>query len=134
MKILTADDAPDMLIMIRTIIQKLGHDVDTASDGLEAWDMLQKRSYDVVVSDWNMPFINGLELVKKIREADFEQYTYAILCTGNDQDGDLVKAIDGGADDYVSKFSTADELRVRLQSAQRIVDLERKLLERSAQM
>jgi len=91
MKILTADDAPDMLIMIRTIIQKLGHDVDTASDGLEAWDMLQKRSYDVVVSDWNMPFINGLELV-------------------------------------------ADELRVRLQSAQRIVDLERKLLERSAQM
>ncbi len=128
MKILTVDDAPDMLLSIRVSIQKLGHDVDTANDGLEAWNMLEKKDYDVVVSDWNMPYISGLELVKKIREVDFEHYTYIILCTGNDAQGDLVKAIDGGADDYVSKYSGHDQLRVHLQSAQRIVDLERKLL------
>lgn len=127
MKILTVDDAPDMLLSIRASIQKLGHDVDTANDGLEAWNMLEKKDYDVVVSDWNMPYIDGLELVKKIREADFDSYTYIILCTGNDADGDLVKAIDGGADDYVSKYSGHDQLRVRLQSAQRIVDLEKRL-------
>lgn len=132
MKILTVDDAPDMLLMIRTIIQKLGHEVDTANDGVEAWEMLQKRPYDVLVSDWNMPFVDGLALVKKVREAEFDHYTYIILCTGNDQEGDLVKAIDGGADDYVSKYSGADELRVRLQSAQRIVDLEKRLLEHTA--
>ncbi len=133
MKILTVDDAPDMLLMIRTIIQKLGHDVDTANHGLEAWEMIQKRAYDVVVSDWNMPYVDGLALVKKIREADFDHYTYIILCTGNDDEGDLVKAIDGGADDYVSKYSGPEQLRVRLQSAQRIVDLEGRLLKRSSQ-
>jgi len=132
MKILTVDDAPDMLLMIRTIIQKLGHEVDTANDGLEAWDMLCKRDYDVVVSDWNMPFLDGLALVKKIREANFDHYTYIILCTGNDEEGDLVKAIDGGADDYVSKYSGTDQLRVRLQSAQRIIDLERRLLKQTS--
>jgi len=132
MKILTVDDAPDMLLMIRAIIQKLGHDVDTANDGLEAWDMLCKRDYDVVVSDWNMPFMDGLALVKKIREANFGHYTYIILCTGNDEEGDLVKAIDGGADDYVSKYSGTDQLRVRLQSAQRIIDLERRLLKQTS--
>lgn len=131
MKILTVDDSPEMLLMVRASIQTLGHDVDTANNGLEAWQMLEKKEYDVVVSDWNMPFINGLELVKKIREAGFEHYIYIILCTGNDAQGDLVKAIDGGADDYVSKYSGHDQLRVHLQSAQRIVDLERRLLKLS---
>jgi len=124
MKILTVDDSPEMLLMIRASIQTLGHEVDTANNG--------KKEYDVVVSDWNMPFINGLELVKKIREAGFRHYIYVILCTGNDAQGDLVKAIDGGADDYVSKYSGHDQLRVHLQSAQRIVNLERRLLEMSA--
>jgi len=132
MKILTVDDSPEMLLMIRASIQTLGHEVDTANNGLEAWQMIEKKDYDVVVSDWNMPFINGLELVKKIREAGFRHYIYVILCTGNDAQGDLVKAIDGGADDYVSKYSGHDQLRVHLQSAQRIVNLERRLLEMSA--
>lgn len=132
MKILTVDDSPEMLLMIRASIQTLGHDVDTANNGLEAWQMIEKKEYDVVVSDWNMPFINGLELVKKIREAGFRHYIYVILCTGNDAQGDLVKAIDGGADDYVCKYSGHDQLRVHLQSAQRIVNLERRLLEMSA--
>jgi len=132
MKILTVDDSPEMLLMIRASIQTLGHEVDTANNGLEAWQMIEKKEYDVVVSDWNMPFINGLELVKKIREAGFRHYIYVILCTGNDAQGDLVKAIDGGADDYVSKYSGHDQLRVHLQSAQRIVNLERRLLEMSA--
>ncbi len=132
MKILTVDDSPEMLLMIRASIQTLGHDVDTANNGFEAWQMIEKKEYDVVVSDWNMPFINGLELVKIIREAGFRHYIYVILCTGNDAQGDLVKAIDGGADDYVSKYSGHDQLRVHLQSAQRIVDLERRLLEMSA--
>lgn len=131
MKILTVDDSPEMLLMVRASIQKLGHDVDTANNGLEAWQMLENKDYDVVVSDWNMPYIDGLQLVKKIREAESDSYTYIILCTGNDADGDLVKAIDGGADDYVSKYSGHDQLRVRLQSAQRIVDLERRLLKMS---
>lgn len=109
------------------ILKKLGHETTLCADGLEAWAALQKERFDVVFADWVMPGIDGLELCRRIRQADHEHYVYVVLCTAKDTQADLLIAMTAGADDFSVKPVRPDEIEVRVRAAQRICDLQSKL-------
>lgn len=127
MKILVVDDARDMRIITKHLLTKLGHNVDTAVDGSDAWQKLMENDYQVVVSDWVMPNIDGLNLCKKVRAHNFSHYIYFILLTGMSGKQNLISGIDAGADDFATKPANIEELEIRLRSASRIVSLEHTL-------
>ena len=127
MKFLIVDDQPTCRMTLNFILKRLGHQTTLCADGLEAWDTLQKERFDVVFADWVMPGIDGLELCRRIREADHEHYVYVVLCTAKDTQADLVTAMKAGADDFSAKPVRPDEIEVRVRAAQRICDLQSKL-------
>ncbi|CAA6815177.1 MAG: Serine phosphatase RsbU, regulator of sigma subunit [uncultured Thiotrichaceae bacterium] len=131
MKILVVDDARDMRIITKHLLTKLGHDIDTAVDGSDAWDKLLENDYHVVVSDWVMPIVDGLELCKKVRAHDFSHYVYFILLTGMSGKQNLISGIDAGADDFATKPANIEELEIRLRAASRILTLEHTLEEQN---
>jgi sigma-B regulation protein RsbU (phosphoserine phosphatase) len=131
MNILVVDDARDMRLIAQHLLRKLGYQADTAEDGQEAWEKLQKKDYQVVISDWVMPKIDGLSLCKKIRAANFPHYIYIILLTGMSGKQNLISGIDAGADDFATKPVELEELNVRLRSAKRVLELESSLAQKN---
>lgn len=131
MRILIADDDPVSRRVLLGYLQKWGHDVVVASDGAEAWRLFEADDFPLVISDWMMPELDGPELIRRIRGVERPEYTYTILLTGRAQKEDLVEGMDAGADDFVTKPFDRDELRVRLRAGERIVGLERKLVEQA---
>lgn len=129
MKILVVDDARDMRMIFKHIVEKLGHEVDTAVDGEDAWAKLQKTEYQAIISDWMMPNLDGLELCKRVRANPFNHYIYFILLTGMSGKQNLISGIEAGADDFATKPVDIDELEIRLRSAQRVLKLENTLAE-----
>jgi sigma-B regulation protein RsbU (phosphoserine phosphatase) len=99
-----------------------------AEDGQQAWDRFCEQEIDIVLTDWEMPNISGVELVQRIRAARDRAFVYVIMLTSRSDKADLVKGIEAGADDYVSKPFDKEELRVRLLAGERIVRLERTLI------
>lgn len=134
MQILVADDDLMQRSFISSILQKLGHEVATAADGREAWEALQKGPASVVFTDWMMPNMNGLELIKKIRAASLERYVYIILCTSKDSRTDAVDGLESGADDFLTKPASLSDIRARLRSGERILQLERGLEEENQKL
>ena len=131
MKILVVDDARDMRIVIQHLLKKLGHQVDVAVDGEDAWVKIKEGDYQVIVSDWVMPNLDGLELCKRIRKTSFDRYIYFILLTGMSGKQNLISGIDAGADDFATKPADIEELEVRLRSAERVLKLEDTLAQKN---
>lgn len=134
MRILIVDDDDDGRILLSRILNKWGHEVITASDGVEAWTILQKGLINFVISDWMMPKMDGIELCKRIRNANFDRYIYVILLTAREEKHDLVKGMESGADDFVVKPFNKGELKVRIRAGERILNLERDLGERNKKL
>ncbi|MEJ7819861.1 MAG: response regulator, partial [Rubrobacteraceae bacterium] len=124
MKILLAeDDAVSRTIAKRTI-ENLGHDCVTAKDGLEAWDMYQNNpDIEVIVSDWMMPNVNGLELCNRVRGLEREGYTFFIFLTSLGSRDHLLEGMKAGADEYLTKPLDTEQLRMKLISASRVTAL-----------
>jgi DNA-binding response OmpR family regulator len=101
--------------------------VTVAQDGAEAWSCFQRDEFPVVITDWMMPELDGVELVRRIRSDPRAGYVYVILLTAKGQKEDLVEAMDAGADDFLTKPFDRDELRVRLRAGERIVALEQQV-------
>ena len=132
MKILVVDDALDMRMVFQRIVENLGHDVDTAVNGEDAWTKLQKNNYQVILCDWVMPELNGIELCKRIRSASsFKHYIYFILLTGKSGKENIISGIKAGADDFAIKPVDINELEIRLRSAKRVLDLENSLAQKN---
>lgn len=131
MKILVVDDARDMRMIFQHIVGNLGHEVDTAFDGEDAWSKLQENEYQVIISDWMMPNLDGLELCKRIRSKPFKYYIYFILLTGMSGKQNLISGLEAGADDFATKPVDMEELEIRLRSAQRVLKLENTLSEQN---
>jgi two-component system, cell cycle response regulator len=113
---------------LQRVIAALGHDCRSAEDGLEALQLHQSDPADVIVSDWEMPNLNGLELCEATRIVDDERYyTYFIFLTGFDAKECFLRGMEAGADDYLTKPFDVDELQARLTSAARVVALNRRL-------
>ena len=133
LEVLVADDDLDTRSALAKAVAELGHTVRVARDGAEAHRMLQERHADVVISDWEMPGMNGAELCRATRVADEEApYTYFILMTGHADREHLLAGMNAGADDYQRKPIDLDELEARLVSAARVVALHRRLADRTA--
>ena len=95
-----------------------------AENGLQAWELFEENEIDMVITDWMMPLMDGLDLCKKIRSSGNEKYVYIIILTARDQKKDLIQILEAGADDYISKPFDPEEFRVRFQTGERILRLE----------
>jgi DNA-binding response OmpR family regulator len=132
MKLLIAEDDPVSRRLLQSYLQKWGHEVVATTNGAEAWLRFQAETFPLVISDWNMPEMDGLELVRRIRALPDRGYTYIILVTDKSQKEDVVTGMDAGADDFVTKPFDRDELHARLRAGERIVALERRLADQNA--
>jgi sigma-B regulation protein RsbU (phosphoserine phosphatase) len=121
-KILAVEDDPVARAVLRNALQRLNHEVIEANDGQQAWERLQKDPVRIVVSDWIMPHLNGLDLCRRIRRRTDADYIYFILVTGNDATAENQReAADAGVDDFLTKPLNFDELWTRLRVAERIL-------------
>lgn len=127
MNILIADDDPVTLKLLSSQLSDWGHTVFEARDGHEAWECVQQRLIDIVVSDWLMPGLDGLELCKRIRGTEQETYTYLILISVQDSKTNVIEGLESGVDDYLTKPIDMATLRARIAIGARIVALERSL-------
>ena len=128
MKILIAEDDAVSRTILRRALEKLGHGCLAASDGEEAWGLYKENpDIDVIISDWMMPGVDGLELCRRVRDHGREGYTYFIFLTALGDREHLLQGLEAGADDYLSKPLDRDELGMRLTSALRVTELHRRL-------
>ncbi len=124
--LLVEDDAPTAYSVAR-LLKALGHEVVTAPDGVEAWSILQDLRAQVVITDWMMPRMDGLELCRRIRESTGRPYTYVVLLTARGGSEDRLAALAAGADDFLSKPFDSRELVARLAVAQRLLTMQEEL-------
>lgn len=134
MKILVAEDSTVMRQLLVHSLKAWHYEIVETADGTEAWERFQHERFPLVLTDWMMPEMNGLELVKKIRASDSADYTYIILLTAKTDKEDLVEAMEAGADDFLIKPCDANELRVRVREGERIINLEQRLAEQNRQL
>jgi two-component system, cell cycle response regulator len=134
MRILIADDSPTPRLMLRRALEQLGHECLVASDGAEAWQLFQGSNVDVVVSDWMMPGMDGDELCRRVRADPDAPYAYFILHTSLEDLGHVIKGMQAGADDYLTKPFEPDQLATRLIAADRVTALHRRLVGQQAEL
>ncbi len=127
MNILVVDDARDMQLILRRILTLMGHQVMLAGDGHVAWELIQQHHFQLVISDWVMPVMDGPTLCRTVRAADLPYYVYIILLTGMSGKQNLIQGMEAGADDFATKPIVREELEVRLRAAQRVLNLEHTL-------
>lgn len=126
MHILIVEDEPVTREVLKRLLIGAGHEVSEAPDGVEAWNVLQSIRIPVIISDWEMPEMEGLELCRKIRGRAGE-YTYFIMLTAKSGRAEYLEAMDGGVDDFLAKPLDAVDLQCRLRVAERILGLRREV-------
>jgi diguanylate cyclase (GGDEF)-like protein len=134
MRILIAEDSDVSQLLLERTLQRWGYEVVSAADGQEAWERFSAEPCSFVITDWMMPRLDGLELCRRIRGEQGHGYTYIIVLTAKNQKADLVEGMDAGADDFVSKPFDGGELRLRIRAGERILALERSLVERTQEI
>jgi DNA-binding response OmpR family regulator len=128
MKMLIAEDDPVSRRVLEATLSKWGHEVVVGRDGGEAWKLLQSDDAPLLaILDWMMPEMDGLEVIRRIREKANGKLCYIIVLTARASKDDVALALDAGADDYIVKPFDAKELRARINAGMRIVDLQEKL-------
>jgi two-component system NtrC family sensor kinase len=131
MRVLIAEDDPISRRLLQSHAEKWGHEVVTAENGAVAWRLFTAGDFPLVITDWMMPEMDGLELIRNIRASSRNHYVYVILLTALTQKSDIVRGLEAGADDYVTKPFDRDELRVRVRAGERIIRLEEDLAEQN---
>jgi sigma-B regulation protein RsbU (phosphoserine phosphatase) len=124
MKTLIAEDDRELRETLSFLLRFEGHDVVEAANGLEAWHEFERSRFTLVLSDWMMPQLDGLELCRRIRETERPYYPYVILLTALKGKDHFLQAMRAGIDDFISKPFDVDELRAKLHVAERIVTLQ----------
>jgi two-component system NtrC family sensor kinase len=129
LNVLVVDDDAISQRLIATYLSRWGYTVTTASDGAAAWELFEENEYEIVITDWMMPNVDGLELIRRIRASERGAYVYALLLTARTDTGDIVRGMEIGADDFIGKPFDRDELRVRVREGERVIGLEVALAE-----
>jgi two-component system, cell cycle response regulator len=128
LRILIAEDDAVSRTILRRAVEKIGHECLAAADGEEAWGLYEENpDLDVIISDWMMPGVDGLELCRRVRGDGRGGYTYFTFLTALGDREYLLQGLEAGADDYLSKPLDRDELGMRLASALRVTELYRRL-------
>jgi DNA-binding response OmpR family regulator len=128
MRVLIAEDDAVLRRLLQNYLEKHGHEIVAARNGADAWERFQSEEFHLVITDWMMPEVTGIELLRRIRASDAPGYVYVLLLTSRSEKEDILEGMDAGADDFVTKPFDQDELRVRLRAGERIIALEQKLL------
>lgn len=132
LRVLVVDDDEDARSALQRVVKGLGHLCAVAADGEQALAMHQSAPADVILCDWVMPRMDGIELLRRTREQDKERYTFFVLVTGlNDRDHFLA-GMNAGADEFLKKPIDAAELGVRLDAARRLTEAHRSLTNRNS--
>ncbi len=129
MRVLIAEDDAISRRVLQAMLKKWDYGTAVACDGDEAWAQLQQpQGPRLVILDWMMPGLDGLEICRRVRQQQQDDYTYIILLTARGQREDIIQGMNAGADDYITKPFDAGELKCRLSAARRILELQDKLL------
>jgi len=129
MNILIAEDDPVSAIALRRVLEKSGHKVTTTANGAEALKAWQEGNFPIVVTDWMMPEVDGLEVCRRIRQAGRLPYTCIVMLTAKQTREDRVQALGEGVDVFLTKPLIANDLIARIQVAERILLMEQEAVD-----
>lgn len=115
-KVLVVDDFPTMRRIVKNLLKQLGFEnIDEAEDGMQALSKLKTGGYGLVVSDWNMPNMEGIDLIRKIRQDPALKDTPFLMVTAEAEKEKVIEAIKAGVDNYIVKPFTAEVLKEKLE-------------------
>jgi phosphoserine phosphatase RsbU/P len=134
MKILLVDDDTVARSILSELLRLQGHEVVEATDGQLAWELVKRGEISFIVSDWLMPNLPGVDLCRKIRAAALDHYIYVILCTSKAARSDLIEGMDAGADDFLVKPISPEELRVKVRAGERVLHLQQGLADNNREL
>ena len=125
--ILIAEDDPVSRKLLEKILIKAGNKVVSVENGQKALELFNDKFFPIVLTDWMMPEMDGLELCRAIRKNTYPGYVFIILLTAKDSKDDIIRGLRAGADDYLTKPFSHAELIARLNTGKRVLELERSL-------
>jgi len=129
MRALIVEDDPVSRRALKAYLSKADYEVVVATDGLEAWALLERPDAPrLVLLDWMMPRMDGIQLCRKIRQRAESFYIYIVMLTARSQRQDILDGLEAGVDDYLTKPFNPQELMVRLRAGRRILDLQERLV------
>jgi len=130
MKMLIADDDFTSRSILTAVLTKCGFDAVVVEDGGAAWNLLQRPDAPrLILLDWNMPGMDGVEICRRLRDNNVPDPPYVILLTARDKKSDIVAGLEAGANDYVAKPYDTEELLARIRVGQRMLEMQSNLLE-----
>lgn len=124
MQALVVDDDETSIVVVENILLQMGYEVRVAHNGREALEMIRRQPAHLVITDWEMPEMSGIELCQQIRRQSSMGYVYIIMITGHEGDQQKVEGLMAGADNFLTKPLKPAELLVCLKTAERILSLE----------
>ena len=133
-ELLLVEDEPTQMLLMKRLLLEAGYKVQTAINGDDALAKISANHFQLLVTDWDMPGMDGATLCRRVRESNLPAYLYILLLTGHGDTESVVQGLEAGADDYIRKPAIKAELLARLQAGQRIVRLEQSLREANAQI
>jgi DNA-binding response OmpR family regulator len=134
MRVLIAEDSTVARKLLERNLQQLGYEVVATEDGAQAWAAYQQAPTPIVITDWEMPHMNGVELCRAIRQHPTEHYTYLMMLTARGQKEDKLQALEAGADAFLNKPLDIAELQANLRVAERILKAEADLQAQKQQL
>jgi DNA-binding response OmpR family regulator len=134
MKILIAEDEKISRRILEMTLTKAGYDAVAVEDGVKALESIQKEVPDMLITDWMMPELDGLELCRRIRTLNLTSYVYIIVLTALTQKEKIIEGLDVGADDYITKPFERTELLARVRAGERVIQLERSLRQKNKEL
>jgi CheY-like chemotaxis protein len=129
-KILVAEDDPVSRRVLEAVLSRMGHECESAEDGVAAWERFPNAAPDVLITDWMMPGMTGPDLCRQVRAAHGRD-CYVIILTALSGDSDVKLAMESGADDFLNKPLDRNQLAMRLAVAERLRVLQRQVAELS---
>jgi two-component system, cell cycle response regulator len=128
LRLIVADDSPISRKLMQHALENLGLQLQVASDGVEAWELLQAQDVPTIaILDWMMPGVEGVELCRRIRQLSRQHYTYTVLLTSKSGKREIIEGLNAGADDYITKPFDKEEMHARMLVARRIIHFQEEL-------
>src|SRR5882672_439822 len=120
LKLLLAEDDPLQRMLLERVLSRAGYAVETVTGGTEALRLLVEGGFCFLITDWDMPGMDGATLCRQVRAAQLPDYIYILMLTGHTAEADLLAAFEAGADDYVKKPASEAELLARVKAGCRL--------------
>ncbi|MFO7735814.1 MAG: response regulator transcription factor [bacterium] len=131
MKILLVEDDFTSRTILADMLKKSGYEIVEASGGSKAWEILQKPdSPKLVILDWIMPVMDGMEVLNRVRNLQTDKPPYIMMLTSKTEKEEIIRGLNSGADDYLTKPFDSDELRARVEVGRRMVEIQNTLFDK----